>query len=69
MVNFPSLFYSRKSSLTPYFMFIYTVFAFKVVLNSSWKQFKVPVDKTGILLQTFKLETVDGLRKIQDQLS
>ena len=50
-------------------MFIYTVFAFKVVLNSSWKQFKVPVDKTGILLQTFKLETVDGLRKIQDQLS
>ena len=69
MVNFPSLFYSRKSSLTPYFMFIYTVFAFKVVLNSSWKQFKVPVDKTGILFQTFKLETVDGLRKIQDQLS
>ena len=50
-------------------MFIWTAFVFKVVLNSSWKQFKVPVNITEILLQSFKHETINGLRKIQDQLS
>ena len=31
--------------------FSQTLLAFKVVINSSWKRFKVPVDKTELLLQ------------------
>ena len=31
--------------------FSQTLLAFKVVINSSWKRFKVPVDKTEFLLQ------------------
>ena len=38
---------------------------FKVVINSSWKRFKVPVDKTEFLLQLQAFLTA----KTQDQHS
>ena len=45
--------------------FSQTVLAFKVVKNSSWKLFKVPVDKTEFLLQLQAFPTA----KTQDQHS
>ena len=45
--------------------FSQTVLAFKVVINSSWKRFKVPVDKTEFLLQLQAFPTA----KTQDQRS
>ena len=43
--------------------FSQTLLAFKVVINSSWKRFKVPVDKTEFLLQLQAFPTA----KTQDQ--
>ena len=45
--------------------FSQTLLAFKVVINSGWKRFKVPVDKTEFLLQLQAFPTA----KTQDKHS
>ena len=58
MVNFPQFPNLLDALLNA--RFSQTLLAFKVVINSSWKRFKVPVDKPQLQLQAFPTAKTQG---------